>query len=1021
MKRKTLRKRMSIRWGYFNLFFILALLIFTLSACSWDKQVSFSIQKEIITTYPFSDPDPIPVFARSSIWGAGSRIYPYFVFNGFSFESRSKEWTVVRLKNKYIEVSILPEVGGKVWGARDLTTGHEFIYTNHVLKFREIALRGPWTSGGIEFNFGVIGHIPSAATPVDYHVEKNHDGSVSCTVGNYDWPSRTRWEVTITVFPDRAYFQTKARWTNPRPYRQSYYAWMNAAIKASSDLHFLVPGKYFIGHDYSVPLESWPIDRYGRDVSWYSNNDFGGAKSYFIVGSYENFFGAYYRNSDFGYGHWALYPDMPGKKIWIWDLSRAGEIWVDLLTDSDGQYSEPQVGRLLNQSDHGAFVPYNSDHWQEVWFPYSGVGEMTAATPQVVLSLHMNNLSYELALYALEMIKEKLVIMEGHKEIWKETLKLHPAQKKIISLGRIDEPENLTVYLGKKIIHQTNPKAKSLIRPFNFHRPAGTTAEELFQSGEMLENERDYSGALEKYLACLDKEPHHLRALCRVAELFLRRDETERARSYAQRALEISMYDAEANYTYGIIARKLGIIADARETLGWAARSPAFALPAYLQLAEIALNEKDFCLAEEYARRASNFDGQNPLPYELLSASLRLQGKKLEAQKICQQLLRLDPLDHQARYELYLLEPSIKNLEAFKSSIRNEFPAETFLEMALHYLKLGDRQRTLDLLQLSPENPEILTWEAYLFQFYDYGKSNTYLQKAATASPYLVFPFREESIPVFKWAAEKFPECWKFRYYLGLIYWHKGRFDEARKLFQTLDKADYYPVFVARAYLNPENKESAYSDLKKAISISPEEWRPWHHLINYKLNNGLNQESQKRCLQALEKFPDNMYIQTDTVKAFIANREYQKAAEMLDRMKVLPYEGASEVHSLFIRAHLHLALDSMLQKDWEKALQEIAISREYPERLGTGRPFDPDQRIQDYLEAICYEKLGQKEKARQKYFEIISYSEKFPQGPYGFFMALALEKIGQKARASEFRKKTIPPAEFLAEIKRLSD
>jgi hypothetical protein len=68
------------------------------------------------------------------------------------------------------------------------------------------------------------------------------------------------------VFPDRAYFQTKARWTNPRPYRQSYYAWMNAAIKASSDLHFLVPGKYFIGHDYSVPLESWPIDRYGRDV-----------------------------------------------------------------------------------------------------------------------------------------------------------------------------------------------------------------------------------------------------------------------------------------------------------------------------------------------------------------------------------------------------------------------------------------------------------------------------------------------------------------------------------------------------------------------------------------------------------------------------------------------------------------------------------------------------------------------------------------------------------------------------------
>jgi len=127
---------------------IILFLIFT-SACSRPNKTAYSIKKESIITYPFSDPDPIPVFARSSIWGAGAKIYPYFVFNGFSHESRSQEWTVVRLKNKYLEVSILPEVGGKVWGAKDLKTGREFIYTNKVLKFREIALRGPWTSGGI--------------------------------------------------------------------------------------------------------------------------------------------------------------------------------------------------------------------------------------------------------------------------------------------------------------------------------------------------------------------------------------------------------------------------------------------------------------------------------------------------------------------------------------------------------------------------------------------------------------------------------------------------------------------------------------------------------------------------------------------------------------------------------------------------------------------------------------------------------------------------------------------------------
>lgn len=40
------------------------------------------------------------------------------------------------------------------------------------MKFRDIAMRGPWTSGGIEFNFGIIGHAPTTSTPVDYLTKK---------------------------------------------------------------------------------------------------------------------------------------------------------------------------------------------------------------------------------------------------------------------------------------------------------------------------------------------------------------------------------------------------------------------------------------------------------------------------------------------------------------------------------------------------------------------------------------------------------------------------------------------------------------------------------------------------------------------------------------------------------------------------------------------------------------------------------------------------------------------------------
>lgn len=68
-------------------------------------------------------------------------------------------------------------------GAVEKSTGKEFIYFNHVVKFPDVAMRGAWTSGGIEFNFGIFGHTPSCSSPVDYLTRENADGSTSCFVG----------------------------------------------------------------------------------------------------------------------------------------------------------------------------------------------------------------------------------------------------------------------------------------------------------------------------------------------------------------------------------------------------------------------------------------------------------------------------------------------------------------------------------------------------------------------------------------------------------------------------------------------------------------------------------------------------------------------------------------------------------------------------------------------------------------------------------------------------------------------
>ncbi|HEU4788057.1 MAG TPA: DUF5107 domain-containing protein, partial [Flavobacterium sp.] len=310
-------------------------------AVAQNSAPTIKVYKKVFTTYPFSDPDPIPK--------PDSKIYPYYRFDGFTDKPVQKEWKVIELENDYIKLTILPEVGGKVWSAIEKSTGKDFIYNNHVIKFRDIAMRGPWTSGGVEGNYGIIGHTPNCATPVDYVTITREDGSVSCVIGVLDLLTRTSWKLDINLPKDKAYFTTNSFWFNDTAFEQPYYTWMNTGIKAAGNLQFIYPGKNYLGHDGEY--NSWPINKEnGKDVSFYNNNNFGGYKSYHVFGKYSDFFGGYWHDEEFGMARYSNHDDKPGKKIWIWGLSQQGMIWEKLLTDTDGQYVEVQSGRLFNQS-----------------------------------------------------------------------------------------------------------------------------------------------------------------------------------------------------------------------------------------------------------------------------------------------------------------------------------------------------------------------------------------------------------------------------------------------------------------------------------------------------------------------------------------------------------------------------------------------------------------------------------------------------------------------------------------------
>ena len=92
-------------------------------------------------------------------------------------------------------------------------------------------------------------------------------------------------------------------------------------------------------------------------------------------------------------------------------------------------------------------------------------------------------------------------------------------------------------------------------------------------------------------------------------------------------------------------------------------------------------------------------------------------------------------------------------------------------------------------------------------------------------------------------------------------------------------------------------------------------------------------------------------------------------------VNILPYEHAKESRQVYERAHLALALSAYKKTSYKKAFEILEQSKKWPENIGVGKPFDPDERAQDYLMALTLDKLGNTEKAQNILDSIVGYTE----------------------------------------------
>ena len=967
------------------------------------QQATVTETVETVKTYPFSDPDPVA--------DPSDLFYPYFRFDGFSAKGTDRQWKVVSLENDYIKLTLFPEIGGKIWGAVDKTTGKEFIYNNHVVKFRDIAMRGPWTSGGIEFNFGIIGHAPTSSTPVDYVTRQKPDGSVSCYVSSYELVTRTLWTVEVNLPKDKAYFTTTTTWHNSSSIDQPYYQWMNAGYPAAGNVEFCYPGTNYIGH--GGELHSFPLDEQGRDISWYEKNDFGNSKSYHIVGKYNDFYGAYWHDNDFGSIHHAGYDEKLGMKIFLWGLSREGGIWEDLLTDTNGQYIELQSGRMYNQPasnssltpyKHTAFGPQATDRWTEYWFPVKGIKGVSKASRIGALNVLREDGFLKLYFSPLQKLSTTIKLYEGEKEMnsiplncgvletWKDSIPLNKA----VAAGRLKVVvgEDLLVYSEVPSDNITS-RPKQLPADFDWSSAYG-----LYTQGEQWMNQKVLDKAEKFLLASLEKDPYFVPALTDLASLYYRQGRYDEALARCKTALSINTYDGDVNYLYGLCNMALGNHTDAKDGFSVASYSPGVRSAAYEKLAEMYLMDRNWTKAEHYALRSKEFNQMNLSADHVLMVVYRKTNQPEKAKALIDPLLEDLPLYHAARFEqLYQGEGSGHPIDDLQSLIRNELPFETYMELAEWYESVGCTEEALSLLSCAGNYPIALYKQAYLLhQAGNDDESRGMLQRAGALSPAMVFPFRPSSLKALEWAKTVQPD-WKIDYYEALIRWANQDKAKALELLEYCGEADYAPFYLSRASL--KEGESRLADLLKAEQIEMS-WRTGFALINHYVANNQWQKAVETGKKYTKKYPSNYYIGLKYAKALCETGQYQPCISLLSRMQVLPNEGSYAGRAVYREANLYRAMEQLSHKNYKQVVKSVETSKEWPENLGVGKPYDNmiDNRLEDYLEAKAAAGQGDSRKTSALLAAVADYTisrSHFESG--NLLSALALRESGKVQEA----------------------
>ena len=916
---------------------------------------SIRVETVMIPTYGIGQPDKNPMFLEKRVYqGSSGKVYPLPVVDKILDDKEDKPYTAVFLENEYIQVMVLPELGGRIQRAYDKTNGYDFVYYNEVIKPALVGLTGPWISGGIEFNWPQH-HRPTTFAPVDWRISENPDGSKSVELSEVDQMYGTKGKMTFTVYPDRAYIEIKGQLYNRTNLPQTFLWWANPAVAVNDNTQSVFPPDVTAVYDHGKrDVSAFPIATgvyykhdysMGVDISRYKNIPV--PTSYMCAGSDYDFVGGYDNGVQAGILHIADHHVSPGKKQWTWGCGDFGQAWDRNLTDANGPYIELMTGMYCdNQPDFTWLKPFEEKTFTQYFMPYKKIGYVKNASRECALNLQVEDGRARFAVYATQPFKAARVTLAAGKEIvYDHVCDLSPTDV-LEAQADVAAPETdltLTVYAasGRKLLSYTPEEEKITSIPDPMP-PAKLpedimTNEELYLTGMHLEQYRHATYLPDPYyLEALKRDPGDSRANNAYGLLLMRRGRFDLAEGYFRAAIQRitsrnpNPYCSEAYMNLGLCLRYQGREDEAYDAFFKATWTAAEQETSYYHIACIDCKRGEYALALEHIDRSLVKNYHSLKARALRGLILDSLGREEEAAAWYEENLRLDAFDYVSRIESGDIDGALTMMNGRVSS---------FIECAIDYAEAGYLADAADILRRCPaEHPMVHYYLAL------YTGDNAELDKAAACSSLYCFPNKLEDIAALRYAMENNPADAKAPYYLGCLWYDKRQYDEAIACWeQSVRTDDSFPTAwrnLSLAYFNKRgDRDAARKAMERAYALDEGDARILLELHQLYGKLGLKPADRFAFLDARKDVVfkrDDLTVEYCTLLNDLGR--YEDALDIILNRKFHPWEGGEgKVTGQYAVALTQLGRIALEKGDPARAKELLARALTFPHNLGEGK------------------------------------------------------------------------------------